>query len=635
MLSVIVLSVGVLLLGWYFNHVTFVADPLDFWETCDYYYNYNNKFNVQDPPVERQEKRFQMQRMMDSIVRVSNAPAHFDEYTIGKEKTGVHETWDADHEVLGDMCTFLMDVARYYLHSATPADKKQRCLDMFGDFVPRFVAKMDGKHNTLTPWKRPDRSNWYQFSISATQMLYYGAIIADTDGKRTVCCEEILRIISSPRCSLRWCRDGANMVYMALPWITAHYFLHEKDIELWAQHPSYRCAVEYIKFPMVTTRKNEGLYLDSTYIAHVFVLAYGYMANMTTMSDPIVAFDDLMRNFILDYRRVQTILFHPTLPYGPIGFFTRDPKTTVPTFASSPLGIRVIPTCLFIRMYGPDYSFACRGQVPWIAFYEADRSNNTMAQYWVQYRGVRFASDPPHKATFPEPGFAYQKFKDAAEQIPVTDRCVIPSQTSTTTPWKPAKSDGQPDNLRFGFVFSYGNIGIMRHFYNCTQMRYTTESTVHKDKTTFGQYSIDEFILCNYDTHTIDIYIRILKKEAFTMILCAGPTKHEWSQWDPSLGVWHMHWDCKSKTLTSEFSSSDTIDTVIEEKYPKGYTVVDSDAKDTVILLDNGQPKMAMYPDDKSELNRNFVTKYQNKEYTFQFDETTNQYWVYGQCVEA
>lgn len=103
-------------------------------------------------------------------------------------------------------------------------------------------------------------------------------IIARTEEFRHTCAEEILRTINNPRCSLLYCRDGANQVYMALPWITSHYFLHKEEIDLWTQHPAYKYAVEYIKFPMVRVRKQEGLYLDSTFIAHTRVVAYGYMS---------------------------------------------------------------------------------------------------------------------------------------------------------------------------------------------------------------------------------------------------------------------------------------------------------------------------------------------------------------------
>lgn len=67
-----------------------------------------------------------------------------------------------------------------------------------------------------------------------------------------------------------------------------------------------------------------------------------------------------------------------------------------------------------------------------------------------------------------------------------------------------SKRNTQP--LKAGFVFAYGKIGMLRHFYNCPQMVYD-----HKDQdlstkeAVYGRCWIDEYILCDYSKHTIDI----------------------------------------------------------------------------------------------------------------------------------
>lgn len=69
--------------------------------------------------------------------------------------------------------------------------------------------------------------------------------------------------------SLGMPRDNANAVYMALPWLTAHCYLG--DVLKAARNEAYVYALRYIKFPVVEKRKDEGLYIDSTYITHTNV----------------------------------------------------------------------------------------------------------------------------------------------------------------------------------------------------------------------------------------------------------------------------------------------------------------------------------------------------------------------------
>lgn len=162
------------------------------------------------------------------------------------------------------------------------------------------------------------------------------------------------------------------------------------------------------------------------------MLAYGYLSEMTRFSLPLVGFDNLMRNFLLDWRKCQLILGHRHIGYGAIGFHTRDTRITQFIVPDSSYGINVIPTCLFLRMYDDDYSFSVRGQVPWIAYYESDKTNNDMAQYWVQCRRVFFKSQK-YASTFPDIGFMHQKYTDSSEKTVIASRCPIPTRSSMTT----------------------------------------------------------------------------------------------------------------------------------------------------------------------------------------------------------
>ncbi|XP_072758713.1 uncharacterized protein [Anoplolepis gracilipes] len=489
------------------------------------------------------------------------------------------------------------------------------------DFVPRYQKAMEGKYDKVFPWG----NNWYQFSISSTLMLFYYMLITETKENQKIAIYMILSIIKTPKKSLGMGRDQANSVYMALPWIVAHY--HNGDIENASKHPDYMYVVNYIKLQPVKECKKEGLYLDYTYITHTDCLAYGYLSEIENMSLPLLYFDNcILKNFLSKWERCKKILAHPTIPYGPIGFYTRSDALKSFAYKDSKLGIEVIPTCLFIRMYGKDYSFVVRGQNSWIAYYESDQTYCDMAQYWVQYRNVHFTGQE-YEPTFPDVGFFYEKFFYTKEnpRQPVKERCTIPSTTSTTTTFR--TSPNRCQLVKAGFVFSYANIGMMRHFYNCAEMRYTHDPNCER-----GHFSVDEYILCDYNNHIIDIWIRIYRHTDNDVILFFE-REHLWAQGEKNVFIYHLRWDCKNRTLI--YKGRQEVQCPADKwdlYYPKGIEVVNTN--NTIMLLDHEEPKLAMYPDSYIELNRNFKTVYQDKEYEFVFDEQTNQYCLADLCID-
>lgn len=598
----------------------------DFYDTCDYYYTLNDRLGVIDPVPWLQEKRFDLARArkMSPIVKDLPDPEGLARYALRPAaSTVVHPTWNSSEIGLGDMCDWLTKCAQYYL---TPASKshRSRIHAVLVDFQHRYDDEMQGKFKKVFPWGK----NWYQFSISSTLMLFYFILIAkENDPERVYAADLILNIVRDPEFSLGQHRDQANAVYMALPWIVAHWV--KGNVYEAAKNPAYVYARSYIKFQTVTKRKDEGLYNDSTYITHTNVLAYGYLANMTLMSLPLVGMDNQMRNFLLDWRKCQRVLGHRSIVYAGIGLHTREKRITQFTVADSAYGVEVIPTCIFLRMYHEDYAFSMRGQVPWIAYYESDKANDDMAQYWVQCRRV-FFRNKQYEPTFPDYGFVYTKYTNATKKSLVNSRVRIPTQTSTTTSFvNGPKRNTQP--LKAGFVFAYGNVGILRHFYNATQMIYDEAARFKPpNERAYGRFWADEFVLYDYGKHTINIWLKILKSSKFDLIIQTDEpvlmNEHT------TAAIVHMTWDCKKQSMSHSIERTSGTTDEIALVYPKGIRVVDTD--NTVMLIENGKPKMAMYPDTWLDLKSNFITKYNGREYEFVFDSLTNQYWVAGQCIE-
>lgn len=558
--------------------------------------------------------------MKKSVKTTFEEPKNLDKYTIGAADTGIYTKWNCDHEELGKICGWLNQCAYFYLRKENDETRRKKCLDVMDDFVPRYEKAMKGKYNDVFPWG----NNWYQFSVSSTLMLFYYMLIAEEKGRR-IAIDMILSIIVTPKESLGKFRTEANSVYMALPWIVAHYY--KGDIEDASQSPDYKYVVDYLKFEPVKS-KNAGLYLDFTYITHTNCLAYGYLSEIANMSEPLFSFDNSITEFLPKWKKCQKILAHPTISYGPIGFYTRAKTLKSFSYKDSKLGIEVIPTCLFIRMYGDDYSFAVRGQNSWIAYYESDKTDDDMAQYWVQYRNVHFAGRE-YNPKFPDVGFFYEKYAKENLCEPIKERCKIPSCPKNgkycTTKTFLIKPNKKP-LFKVGFVFSCANIGIMRHFYNCPEMRYTSNPDSEH-----GRFSVDEYILCDYNNHTIDIWIRIHRHTSYDIIFFVEQ-EHLWTQDEKDVFIYHLRWDCKNRKMTWDRQVVQSPTDKWDLYYPEGIKVVDTN--NTFMLLDHGNPKLAMYPYSCDEINSDFKTIYQDKEYEFIFDDKTNQYWLADLCAD-
>lgn len=185
----------------------------EFFDTCDYYYSLNDRLGIVDPPTWLQEKRFDLDRArkMSPIQKELPDPDGFNRYALRpSESTVVHPTWNKDNVVLGDMCNWLIKLAQYHL---TPASKPQRprIRKITIDFIHRYGDAMEGKFETVFPWG----TNWYEFSITSTLMLFYFILIADDKDPELDYAADL--ILKNPRTSLDRERGQANSVYMALP----------------------------------------------------------------------------------------------------------------------------------------------------------------------------------------------------------------------------------------------------------------------------------------------------------------------------------------------------------------------------------------------------------------------------------
>ncbi|XP_012235050.2 uncharacterized protein [Linepithema humile] len=246
-----------------------------------------------------------------------------------------------------------------------------------------------------------------------------------------------------------------------------------------------------------------------------------------------------------------------------------------------------------------------------------------MAQYWVMYRSVRFTGDE-HTARFPDTGFIYPKYTSRQSDTLVSSRVRVPTLTSTTTTFRTVALSEKP--IKYGFVFSYDNYGLMRHFYKCPHMLYDPS-----DKT-YGVFTVDEYIFCDYNTHTIDVWQRVRKELPLFDAIIYTEKSYKWPKQSAYQVMVHMRWNCSTRRLTSDVQQSVSNSDAIAELYPPGIKVVSTN--NTVMLLENDRPKLAMYPDGSKDLSSHFTTEWRGNNYEFVHDHITNQFWLSELCID-
>lgn len=647
-----VLCVGAISLGFFYTTVIRKVEEFNIWHATNELSNLYDRMELPEPEGRTQMKRFNFDAMIDSIDRLKEVPKGFDKYTVGGETTGIYEKWNADVAELQKMTEdFLTPCAQYYLNTANPEKKRERCMDIMNDWVSRYLPAIEGLWGEVFPWPKVGNRNWYQFSVSTPLFLFHYMVVCTDEKRRLDVATCVAKSIRSPCCSFGGGkRTQANSVYMSLPWLLAHKILG--DLDEVVQWNDYLHAVCYICFQPVIKRMQEGMYFDKTYISHTCVLAFGYLHNMTKFSLPLIQLDNHMRNFMLDWQAARRILLHRDIPYGPVGFLSRVASLTVPTNADSPYGVQVMPTCLFLRMYDPEFSFACRGQISWIAYYESDKTYDQMAQYWVQLRRPSLKGKK-YEPKFPDVGFIYTKYKtlageqDSDKNDLVTELVRIPTETSTTTWFQTEPIEEKP--LRYGFVFAFNEIGMLRHFYLCEEMRYSRkrkksgnvekwlckyEPYLPDEEDEHGYYQVDELVIANNKTKMVDVWVRILAKSAASTLCMYMGKGCEYTSDPDAVGAHLVHYtiNCRTgETVSHKVTRTTSMKDEIAVNYPDDIEIVNTD--NTVMLLYKKKPRIAMYPELWPELSTTFDTTYGGKTYTFLYDEQSNQFWSAGECV--
>lgn len=279
------------------------------------------------------------------------------------------------------------------------------------------LEKAGPKPLTQVPWGTP--SDWKIFAHDTTHALamYLLSTLDETEpqtySRNTTACKVINWIIESPtKCFNTDRTKPEDIIRMAGPWAIACLVFYKNDSTILRSSPEYRTAVESAGLPTPIGYTDQGLHLDKSYQENFGQIYTPFLEMIGLYSDYWYELDSTLSTSnpkTIWTQKIAPILCHPTLSKGFPGFFTGNKTISAPTHIDSPLGLRCMPLSRTLRFFQQNTSFTVRGQVGHLSYYQTDKVNMDMGQYWTQFRECITATTQNVSGVneFPRGGFFY------------------------------------------------------------------------------------------------------------------------------------------------------------------------------------------------------------------------------------
>ncbi|AAQ21630.1 unknown [Cryptophlebia leucotreta granulovirus] len=234
-------------------------------------------------------------------------------------------------------------------------------------------------------------ADWYHFTITMPEVFLNVTAVLYNTRNYYECAELTIKILElylpTAVNSLGWTRTAGNAMRMGVPYVYSQllkgYLIQEIEMQ-----PSVQAVLDIIRFPFVT--EGNGLHIDSIYIDHIDVRAYGYLINsFFTFNYYIMCFGSRVLNEVGLHQSIQNVaspegIANPavmsrngTLYSNVIGFFVDYPITVHSADYSKVL-----------TKLSKNYFGSVVGTTPRLAYYESDPTNNIQGPLWAMNRRI-------------------------------------------------------------------------------------------------------------------------------------------------------------------------------------------------------------------------------------------------------
>lgn len=546
--------------------------------------------------------RFSLTKARANVRPMATVHGDFKKYKFDlTQPTGIHTNWDTDGKSLSEMCDMLTEGLRYVHHhggvfkaaASQKAVKNARLvLAVTENFIIRYKQKLDAiqpKPLVGTPW---GGSDWKAFSIDSACMLAHYLLLGESAALKREAVDLILMVIERPTAAFNMTTPRrSNILRMVGPWILAKYLNGEGDAA--ANTDDYKKAMDQAKVVVRHGATEKGTHMDHSFYEHELGVVYKYLESLCDDKTLYYyGFDTkLVQTPVPEWNTVKSILLHPTIKYGNVGLLGRIRTLTYDTYDKSKYGIEVMPLSGYIRYFTKDRQFSVRAQIKHLACYEADKTVDDMAQYWVQYRNIHSA-DSTNTIKFPDIGFINKAAQTKRVALPIT-KPNVDVQT-----YKPAHAKS--------FVAAYKHFGVMYQEYKIEE---------------FGNFTVYEFIVINTTTKVVDIKLKIVNNEATELNYYGAKTD---THVVPANGT-----KTYTTTMNMESGAIETKDLAEFPSFPytldTGVVIKEVASIKSYILYENNVP-VVWIPYDWSYELPNLVYTVDSMYEIFTFDTEKNQY---------
>lgn len=522
--------------------------------------------------------------------------------------TGIFVNWYKDNWDLGFICERITNALTLVATKNKYTTLDKRIIAICEDFMFRYRYQLlKAASLNKIPWG----VNWYEFSVTSTQMMAFYMLCKNVSRKK-LASKIVLLLIKNPKTSLGYNRDGINSVYLAGPWMLAKHFESTSGRTSFAKltsTPEVQYCVKYVEFPKLSTSTQDGLHMDNSVRYHTSVVYFKYFLSL--FENLSLYFYELSgTNISIDTcNKVLSYIAHPTIPLTLCGFDGRNPNLSGRTYAESKYGIEVMPFGRIIRYFLPDAFFMMRGQIDKAAFYEADQNTYDTSEYWVQFRGV-YCKKRGEKIANSDLGFIHD--------VSQNKRVSLPTGKETTKTFYPES------NTR-SFVFHHDNYGMLFHEYSIPQLvpalvsEYVMIDALQQKITLISLVSNNEKPLKYIIPKNNASFDNQLEQLAAVELPANSKESYQWT------------YDFKAKTISASVNNAygpygilSQEQTVGKNKYRITYKTEDSYA----LLYVNGKPTIVAPTVGDSREDESITATIDKNQFKCKFNTTINQYLV-------
>ncbi|AKN81064.1 ODV-E66 [Lonomia obliqua multiple nucleopolyhedrovirus] len=338
----------------------------------------------------------------------------------------------------------------------------------------------DPPPHQLAPWG--PIADWYHFTITMPEVFMNVTIVLNKTEhyKNAVYLTTYWLGLYLPTAvtSLGWHRTAGNSMRMGVPY-TYSQMLRGYSLYAIKQEPGIREILLTIAFPYVT--KGNGLHVDSIYIDHIDVRAYGYLINsFFTFAYYTYYFGDNVINTQGLVRAIENV----ASPEGIVvpGVMSRNGtlfSNVIGNFINYSLAVHSADYSKVLTKLSETYYGSVVGATTRLAYYESDPTNNIQAPLWTMTRRIwnrraRIINYNVNTVPF-ESGVILQSLNGIVR---------IPSTTTSTQSFRPAigktaivKTNNcgaimiyakfrEMNNLQFKSCTLFYNHGMFQLYYN-------------------------------------------------------------------------------------------------------------------------------------------------------------------------